>query len=158
MVVNRNFCLLIAPLLIMSVLSCKKAKTRTTTKERFEKYCYITIPENVKVLEDTLYNMPPDYAVIYTLHISPAAMPKLIKSIKKSGHYHITVYVKKSDDDDNLQVYVDYHGAWKANERGYHFFREEGMDQYTMDLDTAKGTLEAWQGHAGGLKSLKKIN
>lgn len=140
----------------MGVLSCKKTKLRTTTKERFEKYGYIKIPDEAKVLEDSLYNFPPDFALIYSSLISPAAMPKLIRSIKKSGHYHITVYVNKPADDDNLQVYVNYHGVWKANETGYHFFREEGLDQYTIDVDTIKGTLAAWQGHAGGLKSIRK--
>jgi hypothetical protein len=157
MVVSRNFCLLLAPLLMMGVLSCKKTRTKTTTKERFEKIGYIKIPA-VKVLEDTLYNSPPDFALIYCSLVSRADMPKLIRSIKRSGHYHTTVYVKRNDYDDNLQFLVNYHGVWKANERGYQFFREEGLDQYTIDVDTIKNTLEAWQGHAGGLKSLKKIN
>ena len=156
--VSRIFSLWIAPFLIIGVLSCNKKRTRTTTKEKFEKIGYIKIPEEVKVLEDTLYNSPPDFTLIHRSLISRADMPKLIIAIKKSGHYHITVYVKRRDDDNNLQVYVDYHGVWKANERGYEFFREEGMDQYSIDIDTSKGILEAWQGHAGGLKSFTKID
>jgi hypothetical protein len=122
---------------------------RTPSKDRFEKNCHIVIPEDVQVLRDEFYDMPPDYAVIYDLKFSKTAMRKLIKSLKRSGVYHITVASKKPFDKNELQIDNGGRAIWKQTVSGYSFSKDEGKTQYRIEIDTTKGLFKAWEGHGG---------
>ncbi len=136
--------------LVFAVTGLSPCKyNRTPSKERFEKHSRIVIPEGVKVLRDEYYNMPPDYAIIYDLKIPHNAMPGLVKSIEKSGLYHITVSYKRKAGINEVWIEKGNQGVWKQIPSGYYFSKDEGKTQYRIEIDTAKNIFMAWEGSAG---------
>jgi hypothetical protein len=147
--IGKKICYTLLLFAVTGLSPCKHS--RTPSKERFEKNSRIKIPEDAQVLKDEYYDMPPDYAIIYDLKIPQNAMTGLIKNIKRSGLYHITVASKRSLDKDEFQIDKAAPGVWKQTESGYTFSKDEGKTQYRIEIDTSKRTFTAWEGYAGGL-------
>lgn len=92
---------------------------RTPSKERFEKNCHITIPQDVTVIKDEYEGLVSDYTIYYTLKFTASSLKDFTKSIRQSDYYNT---------------------YWRNSKRGYTFYRKEGGKEYTeysIDVDTA---------------------
>jgi len=136
-------------LAVTGLSSCKQS--RRPSKERFEEISRVIIPEGITVQKDEFYDMSPDYTIIYEVKIPQSDMTSLIKKIKRSGLYHITVPYKRKVSMYEVQIDNDDDGIWKQTETGYNFFKEDGKTQYSIDIDTTSMMFMAWEGYTGGL-------
>jgi hypothetical protein len=94
----------------------------TPSKERFEKNCHITIPNDVKVAKDDYEDMTSDYVINYTLKFTTTSLKDFIKNIRQSDYYN---------------------KFWSKSTRGYAFYKKTGnreFTEYKIDVDTTTQT------------------
>ena len=91
---------------------------RTPSKERFEKNCHITIPNEVTVIEDDYRGSGSDYSIFYVLKLTPNSSKDLTNSVIHSDYYN---------------------KYWYKSLRGYFFNKKVGnreFTEYSIQVDT----------------------
>jgi hypothetical protein len=143
---KKTFAITIWLLMMISFSSCNWGKT--SSRERFERNCHIIIPADVQVLKDEYHDLTPQYAIIYEVKIGPDGMRSLINNVRRSVLYRDVLNTESNSDEYKLQIDTGDRGSWKRTETGYTFFMNAGKTQYSIDIDTAKRILTAWEGYA----------
>jgi cbb3-type cytochrome oxidase subunit 3 len=136
--INRTFIFLLC--LVGVLLYCFK-DYRTPSKDRLESASNIELPDDFKVIKDEYQDMWQDYCVLYDIQFDNKATKQLIKTIKTSEFYNPNVN-PKSMLYDSLYIRIDnIKAVWCKSSNGYRFSRQEGLTDYSVDLDTLTNVL-----------------
>ena len=130
--------LFIKPLFVLVVIiSCG----RTPSEERFEQSTGIPIPNNVEVLKDEYQDMLQDYAINYSIRLTPSQLQDMTSSIRGSEFYNSRIIGSDLIKDDYLLKESDK-SVWYRTNSGYLFANRNNRTSITANLDTTTLIME----------------